>query len=234
MLASILITGGDTQKRQEKALLKATDFLGDKTENNPDFYLIKEETSIKIAQIRELKGKVSLKPFSAKAIVVVISEADKMTLPAQNSLLKILEEPPQSSRIILTAPGPKTLLPTIVSRCQIIHLSDETKIGQEILNSQFSILNSLLSASPGQKILLVEKYSWNREQTLSFCQNQLLFLRELLHQKTYNPKSIRHQISLNTAQIAKMMRSLQKSLILLKNNVNPRLLIENLLLSYPI
>src|SRR4030043_1408378 len=234
MLASILITGGNAQKRQEKALLRATDFLGGKTENNPDFFLIKEETSIKIDQIRELKGKISLKPFSAKTVVVVISEADKMTLPAQNSLLKILEEPPQSSRIILTAPGPKTLLPTIVSRCQIIHLSDETKIDQEILNFQFSIFNSLLSAPPGQKILLAEKYSRDQEQALVFCQNQLLFLRELLHQKTYNPKSIYHQISLNTAQIARMMSSLQKGLILLKSNVNPRLLIENLLLSYQI
>lgn len=234
MLASILITGGDAQKRQAKALLKAAEFLGNKTENNPDFFLIEEKTSIKIDQIRELKGKISLKPFSAKTVVVVISEADKMTLPAQNSLLKILEEPPASSRIILTAPGPKTLLPTIVSRCQIIHLSDETKIGQEILNSQFLIVNSLLSASPGQKILLAEKYSQNQEQALEFCQNQLLFLREILHQKTYNPKSIRQQINLKTTQIARIMHSLQKSLILLKNNVNPRLLIENLLISYSI
>lgn len=234
MLASILITGGNAQKRQAKALLKSADFLGNKTENNPDFFLIEEKTSIKIDQIRELKGKISLKPFSAKTVVVVISEADKMTLPAQNSLLKILEEPPVSSRIILTAPGPKTLLPTIVSRCQIIHLSDETKIDQEILDSQFSIVNSLLSASPGQKILLAEKYSQNQEQALEFCQNQLLFLREILHQKTYHPKSIRQQINLKTTQIARIMHSLQKSLILLKNNVNPRLLVENLLISYSI
>lgn len=224
MVASILITGGDAQKRQAKALLKAADFLGNKTENNPDFFLIEEKTSIKIDQIRELKGKISLKPFSAKTVVVVINEADKMTLPAQNSLLKILEEPPTSSRIILTAPGSKTLLPTIVSRCQIIHLSDETKIDQEILDSQFLIVNSLLSASPGQKILLAEKYSQNQEQALEFCQNQLLFLRELLRQEN----------NLKTTQIARMMRSLQKSLILLKSNVNPRLLIENLLISYSI
>lgn len=234
MLASILITGGNAQKRQVKALSKAADFLGNKTENNPDFFLIEEKTSIKIDQIRELKGKISLKPFSAKTVVVVISEADKMTLPAQNSLLKILEEPPTSSRIILTAPGTKTLLPTIVSRCQIIHLSDETKIDQEILNSQFLIVNSLLSASPGQKILLAEKYSQNQEQALEFCQNQLLFLREILHQKIYNSKSILCQINLKTTQIARIMHSLQKSLILLKNNVNPRLLIENLLISYSI
>jgi len=234
MLASILITGGDAQKRQEKALLKAAEFLGGKTENNPDFYLIKEETSIKIAQIRELKEKISLKPFSAKAIVVVISEADKMTLPAQNSLLKILEEPPVSSRIILTAPGPKTLLPTIISRCQIIHLPTEIKVDPQILNSQFLIFNSLLSASPGQKILLAEKYSQNQEQALAFCQNQLLFLRELLHQKTYKPNLRSRQINRNITQIAKIMRSLQQSLVLLKSNVNPRLLIENLLLSYPI
>lgn len=234
MLASILITGADKQRRQEKALREAENFLGGKTENNPDFHLIEGETSIKIAQIKELKGKVSLKPFSAETIVVLINEAEKMTLPAQNSLLKILEEPPQSSRIILTAQGLKNLLPTIVSRCQIIHLSDERKTDHSILDSQFPIFNSILSASPGQKILLMEKYSQTREQALEFCQNQILFLRETLRQKVQNSKTNHRQISLNAKQIVKIIRRLQKGLTLLKDNVNPRLLIENLLLSYPI
>ncbi len=234
MLASILITGADKQMRQEKALTEAENFLGGKTENNPDFHLIEGETSIKIAQIKELKGKVSLKPFSAETIVVLINEAEKMTLPAQNSLLKILEEPPLTSRIILTAQSLKNLLPTIVSRCQIIHLSDKRKTDQSIINSQLPIFNSLFSASPGQKILLVEKYSQTREQALEFCQNQILFLREILRQRAQNSKTKHHQINLKTKEIAKIIHLLQKGLTLLKDNVNPRLLMENLLISYSI
>jgi len=234
MLASILITGADKERRKERALTEAKNFLGSKTENNPDFHLIEGERSIKIVQIKEIKEKVALKPFSANNIVILINEAEKMTLPAQNSLLKILEEPPTSSKIILTTPSLKNLLPTITSRCQIIHLSDKRKTDQKILSVQLPIFNSLFSASPGQKILLVEKYSQTQEQALEFCQNQILFLREILRQKVQNSKRNSPQISLETKQIVKIIRRLQKSLILLKDNVNPRLLMENLLISYPI
>ncbi len=234
MLASILITGANKQKRQERALIEAKNFLGGQTKNNPDFHLIEGEKSIKIAQIKELKEKVSLKPFSAEAVVVLINEAEKMTLPAQNSLLKVLEEPPQSSRIILTAPNGKNLLPTIASRCQTIHLSDKKAPDQLIIDSQAPIFNSLLSSSPGQKILMVEKYSQNQEQALEFCQNQIFFLRELLRQKIQDSKKNHRQNNLGVKQIAKIIHNLQKSLILLKSNVNPRLLIENLLISYPV
>ncbi len=234
MLASILITGADQQKRKEKALTEAENFLGGKTENNPDFHLIEGEKSIKIAQIKEIKGVVSLKPFSSETIVVLINEAEKMTLPAQNSLLKILEEPPQSSRIILTAPCLKNLLPTITSRCQVTHLSDAKKNDQSIFNSQLPIFNSISSSSPGQKILLAEKYSQTQEQALEFCQNQILFLREVLRQKARSSKTSRSQINLETKKIAQIIHLLQKGIILLKDNVNPRLLMENLLISYPI
>jgi DNA polymerase III delta subunit len=228
MLASILITGGSPEQRREKALTQAAEFLGTAPENNPDFYLIEEDQSIKIAQIRILKEKLSFKPFSSLNIVVLLNRAESMTIPAQNSLLKILEEPPLTSKIILTAPNPGALLPTIVSRCQLIRLRETAMAPEEsVFKTHLQFLNQVLAASPGQRILLSEEYSQNKEKAIEFCQNQLLVLRKILHQEA-------HETALKPAQTAKIMRSLQKALVLLKSNVNPKILLENLLISYSI
>lgn len=234
MLSSILITGGNAEKRKEKALLLANDFLDSHWENNPDFHLIEGENSIKIAQIRELKGKLSLKPFSSLTTVTLIDQAEKMTIPAQNSLLKILEEPPESSRFILTAPNPKSLLPTIVSRCQLVRIEQTSQDPEEgVFATHCQFLQEMIGATPGQRILLSEKYSQNNQEVLDFCQNQIRTLRKLLYQEVKKEKNL-PLMNLTPRQMTKILRSLQKALFLLKSNINPRLLLENLLISYPI
>lgn len=75
--------------------------------------------SISIEHIREIRHSATLKPLEGKR-VVVIAEADKMTIPAANSLLKVLEEPPPATTLILTASQVNAMLPTILSRCQEI------------------------------------------------------------------------------------------------------------------
>jgi DNA polymerase III subunit delta' len=78
--------------------------------------------SIGIDQIREIRKTSALKPLG-KNRVVVIAEAEKMTLQASNSLLKILEEPPTNTYFILTSSHPSALLSTIISRCQQVRFS---------------------------------------------------------------------------------------------------------------
>jgi DNA polymerase III subunit delta' len=78
---------------------------------------------IRIAQIRELLGTLAMKPYEAKLRVVIISDAHAMNPEAGNALLKILEEPPENTILILTACGTADLLPTIVSRCQQIRFN---------------------------------------------------------------------------------------------------------------
>ncbi len=75
--------------------------------------------TISIEKIRELRHTSTLKPLEGQR-VVIIAEADKMTVEAANSLLKILEEPPPAMHLILTTSRANALLPTIVSRCQEI------------------------------------------------------------------------------------------------------------------
>jgi len=61
-----------------------------------------------------------MKPYEAETRVVTISEAQNLNLEAGNALLKVLEEPPEHTIIILTALNTANLLPTVVSRCQEI------------------------------------------------------------------------------------------------------------------
>jgi DNA polymerase-3 subunit delta' len=75
---------------------------------------------IGIEQIRSLKRETMLKISKGQYRMIVISHADKMTVPASNSLLKLLEEPPDRTLILLTSSENKRILPTIVSRCQVI------------------------------------------------------------------------------------------------------------------
>ena len=85
--------------------------------NSPDYIEITPDgNSIKIAQIRKLQSDILVKPYK----IYVIDEAQKMTVEAQNALLKTLEEPPKYAIIILITNNKESLLDTIKSRCEII------------------------------------------------------------------------------------------------------------------
>ncbi len=78
---------------------------------------------IRIAQIRALLQTLTLKPNEADRRVVIISDAQAMNTEAGNALLKVLEEPPDRTLLVLTAGQPADLLPTVVSRCHQIRFS---------------------------------------------------------------------------------------------------------------
>lgn len=89
-------------------------------ENAPDCIRVKPEgNSIKIVQIRNLQSDIVIKPHK-KYKIYIIDKAEKMTVEAQNALLKTLEEPPEYAIIILVTNNKEGLLPTIRSRCEIV------------------------------------------------------------------------------------------------------------------
>ena len=79
-----------------------------------------EKGSIKIKTIRDLYGQTRAK--RGEKLVIILDDADPMLQPAQNALLKLLEEPPEHVVFILTAHTPQILLPTILSRVQKIEI----------------------------------------------------------------------------------------------------------------
>ncbi|MEA3428920.1 MAG: DNA polymerase III subunit delta' C-terminal domain-containing protein, partial [Thermodesulfobacteriota bacterium] len=92
--------------------------------NHPDIIHVKPSGAyIKIAQIRSLRDILAMKPYEARIRVVIISDAQAMNPSAGNALLKVLEEPPARTLLILTSIQSSDLLPTIVSRCQHIRFN---------------------------------------------------------------------------------------------------------------
>lgn len=101
--------------------------------NHPDVQSVTPEGNLlRIDRIRLLIQTLAMKPFSARQRVVVIDQAQTMNKEAANALLKLLEEPPPHTTLILTASSRSELLPTITSRCRHIAFAP---LSQEDLKS---------------------------------------------------------------------------------------------------
>lgn len=89
--------------------------------NHPDVHVIEPDgLSIKIDQIRALRQEFSKSGIESHKKLYILINAEKMTVSAANSLLKFLEEPHQETTAILLTEQPQRILPTILSRCQVI------------------------------------------------------------------------------------------------------------------
>lgn len=218
-MANFLIVGGNLKSRQKKIEEIYQKEKSQKPEFDPDTIVLEDE--IGIEEIRNLKHFFSLKPYGKPPKVALISQAQNLTMEAQSALGRLLEEPPGETLIILASPNLETLLPTISSRCQIVNLppQPEISLSEEEKKDYQSLLEKILKSSPGERIKFVEGIK-GRDEAENFCQIQLFLWREILL-KNPNP------------EISKIIRQIQKTLKLLKANVNYRLALENLLLSYP-
>ncbi|VEB36187.1 DNA polymerase III, delta' subunit [Legionella sainthelensi] len=113
-------------KKEEKPCGECSDCRMALCSEHPDLKWIKPEKkggSIKVDAIRELHNYAYLTPQRANHRLIVIESAERMNISAANSLLKILEEPAQHILFLLVAQQLSTVLPTILSRCQIMHFA---------------------------------------------------------------------------------------------------------------
>lgn len=93
--------------------------------NHPDIVRVTHEKPnvISVEDVREqINNTVDLKPYSGKYKVYIMNEAEKMTIQAQNALLKTLEEPPEYVVILLLTTNVNMLLQTIQSRCVVLNM----------------------------------------------------------------------------------------------------------------
>lgn len=150
---SFLILGNPTNTQSEVEKLSKI-IKVDLLKTSPDVFIIEpQKLSISIEQIRELKGNIYQKPFGGKFKLILIKNADKMTLAAQNALLKIFEEPPVHAIIVLISKNKESILETLRSRAVTIVSKKEKQMNKtEIVNGDLETLLSRVSEieNPGK------------------------------------------------------------------------------------
>lgn len=141
-----------------------------KAVNHPDMIIIQPDgQNIKIEQIRKMQLAAALAPDKAQHRIIIIDDADKMTVQAANSLLKTLEEPAGEAMFILVAENRSLLLDTVISRCltvefQPIERSELARYMAEKYNlpaEQAYTLTMLSGGSLGRAVQLTEDGALN-------------------------------------------------------------------------
>lgn len=113
------------------------------SDNHPDIIRVTHEkpNTISVDDIRvQINSDVAIKPYSRPYKVYIISEAEKMTVQAQNALLKTLEEPPEYAVILLLTTNVDALLSTIQSRCVLLNMKPVSdRLVKEYLMEQLQV-----------------------------------------------------------------------------------------------
>ncbi len=176
---------------------------------HPDILHFQPDVKLGIEQARLIKGFFAQKPYSAPGRIVVVRSADNLTDEAQNALLKTVEELTSQNQLLLIAQSDAALLPTLVSRCEVVNLSKKS-VADDDPAIQDKI-TSLLQADSQTRFEIVEQ-TRNKEQLL-------LALLHFFHQQL--PKHTEFAKELLTAEIWS------------KQNVQLRPILEYLMLKMP-
>lgn len=105
--------------------------------------------------VRSIAAGAVVVPNEGRRKVYIIEDADTMNTQAQNALLKLLEEPPESVAFILCAANPALLLPTVRSRCELIRINSDAAEGDEAAADARALLSRLAAKSPPDLLALV-------------------------------------------------------------------------------
>ncbi|MBI4029209.1 MAG: hypothetical protein HY376_02490 [Candidatus Blackburnbacteria bacterium] len=212
-----LITGKTTNDRT----LKAEKFING-VHAIEVHRLVPINRSHTINSIREINQTLSLKSPGTR--VVLLEEADKLTQEAANAFLKTLEEPPQNTIIILTAPTKDSVMDTITSRCEVAYLGLlELELSEEEKSEALKIFDELSKAGMGERFKFVEGMG-DREEAIKFVVGQIYAARKwmLKDVKGKNNSAI-------YPQILERLIQTQKDLGV---NVNIKLTLTELMLNY--
>lgn len=152
---------------------------------HPDLAIVQAESeggTLKVDQVREIRRTLTLKPYQAKYRVALFLRFQEASDGAANALLKTLEEAPAHVILILTADSPEQLLPTIVSRCEVLRLRplsmdavESHLLAHAAEADSASLIAHISNGCPGYALRLL-----NDESALEFRAEKLADLLGLL------------------------------------------------------
>ena len=182
-----------------------------------DIYSYETEKAVGIGDVKSLSKQIFLKPMQGTKKMVVLEAFFGMTIDSQNAFLKVLEEPPLSTTIVILASS-NFFLPTILSRCKLIELDREMDFEKDEEKNLLEILENLKSTGVGEKLKLAQDLAKDKEQALIFLEKLIIVARNEMVKRE----------ELQFKDYLKVLQKYYKEIS--KSNVNLRLGLENLFL----
>lgn len=166
-----------------------------------------EGESLKIATVRDLQENLSFAQSAEHPRYIIILGIDTATIPAQNALLKVVEEPPANTQLILVGKSLNSILPTIQSRCILNGFSEEIDT-----TKTKEMYHSLRTADIPLALALAEEYT-----DRATAQTMAVSLIRALHEQLGNDPS--PQLAVHIQTVLRLKERLEK-------NCNVQLVVE--------
>lgn len=215
-MQSIIIAGKDIQKVKDEA----QKIYSENNISKFDIDILQSEKSLGIGDIRELNKKIFLKPVESEKKAVILEAFSGITIEAQNAFLKLLEEPPINTIILILASSLDFVLPTVLSRCSVINSEKNKNLSQEEIETNTRIITSLRFSS--NALIIAQDFSKDRETALNFLEKLIITLEE----------SVENSVDYTPAELGKILRKLQETYTVIKTtNISPRFALENCFLN---
>ena len=216
IMQSLIIVGNNTQSLKDEAQKICLDNKISKF----DIDIFQTEKTVGIADVRALQKKIFLKPVESETKAIILEAFSGMTNDSQNAFLKILEEPPSDTIIVILVLSLDFVLPTVLSRCKIISLETTEKLSKEEVQTNLRILSSMRFAS--NALIIAQDFSKDRETALKFLERLIITAEDMLDTES----------DFSLKELHKILSNLQKTYTTIKTtNVNVRFALENLFLN---
>lgn len=195
---ALLFCGPKGSGKKEAAYQFAAQLLETekKIENHPDIHLFFPEGKLclhAIESMRKLSGNTALAPFSGKWKIFIVHSAEQMLPTSSNALLKTVEEPSAQTVIMLLSDHPERLLPTLVSRCSVLHfcaskIADPKAELRELLIGKINKKSFIYFDQENADLIFETILCWFRDRfLLEIGQKEYLHFPQYLEQLKMTP-----------------------------------------------
>jgi DNA polymerase III gamma/tau subunit len=224
-------------KYQVSKVLKLSSEISGKTfetieqlQKHPEVILkgLKKEDKLGIEDIKDLQTAMTYRPMELSKQIAIIFNCQKMTVEAQNAMLKTLEDYSDWSEYILVVDNDQNLLNTIISRCKKLYTHDNSSTEKPDTISSDTNIQDLLSESISNQFLFIEKLVEEEKETpdkiINFISNISNYLQQSLQSAINTKDKSKEEESIYAIEKVNIAKRR------IEANTNKKLTLENLLL----